>query len=206
MRVLHYLALLFVLPLSFATAFAQQPVDAFQIGSVSVPSSIDLSNVSSRDLCVNTYVFDKKDDSFVSCCTSILSPNQAYTMKTQIGPGTTGTIAPTSLTIKLVATAPVVIGSAKLCGLATPTSDDLVTGLRASVNGNSFTPSQLSNCVVTSPGQPCRTELLAMGLFCGFLKATGSGFGFCQETIPVQSSTSNEEKTAEMWQWSLFFH
>src|SRR5437763_1190280 len=100
-------ALLLVSLLFSASGFAQQPADAFQVGSVlnvPAPLSIDLSNASSRELCVNSYVFDKKDGNFVSCCSSLLSPNQAYTMSTRIGLAATGAAAPSSLTIKLLAT------------------------------------------------------------------------------------------------------
>lgn len=205
----HFSALFFVCMMFAARGFGQQPTDAFQSGSVTnlpAPASVDLSNSSSHDICVNTYVFDRKDNSFVSCCSSLVSPSQAYSQSMRLSSGTPGVAIPASLSLKLAATHPVTIGSAKMCNASPPTIEDLVTGMHASVNGVPFTETRLSTCVVTGAGQPCRNELEVLGLFCGIVQATGSGFGLCQSAVPVQDAASVEQKAAEMWHWLSYFN
>jgi hypothetical protein len=208
-RLLSLRALLLLSLSSTMIGFSQQPTDAFQTANVSnlpVPSSVDLTNLSSRDICVNTYVFDQRDNSFASCCSSLIAPNQAYSMSTRIVSGAVGVSAPNAVIIKLAATHPRTIGNAKICNPSTPDTDNLAGGMRASSVGTPFTQTQLSTCIATTPGQPCRTELAVLGLLCGMVQATGSGFGLCQEAVPLQGNNPDDLKAAEIWQWFLYFH
>jgi len=134
-------------------------------------------------ICANVYVYSP-DEEVVSCCSCPVTPNGLVSLSAKSdlinNPLTRGT--PTSIVIKLVATAPVggsCNNSALLAG--TPT---LVPGMAAwgttihantsaaagtyGVTETAFTPSTLTDA-----------ELARLAYGCGVVANVGSGFGVC---------------------------
>jgi hypothetical protein len=182
---------------------AQQPPDAFQIGTASnlytTDAIVNLTNASTSNICANTYLFNQ--DRFIACCSSLIKPQQQYVISAQnllpVSLSLDG--SPNSLTIKLLAST--TITGAQSCNPAWPdTVDKLATGLRASIQGVPFQQAQLSSCVATSPGHPCMTELQQLSLFCGFILANGSGFGICRQATAVATTQQDD-----LSNWLYFF-
>jgi hypothetical protein len=134
-------------------------------------------------ICVNVYAFDPTEE-IVSCCSCPVTPNGLVSLSAQkdlisnpLFPRT-----PTSVVIKLVATAPVggsCTGSALLAGspvlvngmLAWGTTVHTNTATAAGAYSVSETPFESSTL---SAGERAR-----LAYTCGFIGNQGSGFGVC---------------------------
>ena len=199
----HFRTLLFA-TMAAVAAYAQNPITAdspYQVRYASNltigDSVVNITNTGANGaglgfgtsaavtgaICVNVYVYDPSEE-VVSCCSCPVTPNGLVSLSAKgdliINPLTRGT--PTSIVIKLLATAPVggsCNNSALLAG--TPT---LVPGMAAwgttlhantsaaagtySVTETAFTPSTLS-----------AGELARLAYGCGVVANVGSGFGVC---------------------------
>src|ERR1019366_1619617 len=133
-------------------------------------------------MCVNVYVYDPSEE-IVSCCSCPVTPNGLVSLSAKLdlinNPLTRGN--PTSVVIKLLATAPVGGSCNNSALLAAPT---LVPGMAAwgttlhantsaaagtySVTETAFTPATLS-----------AGELARLAYGCGVVANVGSGFGVC---------------------------
>lgn len=183
---MRLLVLLFPLLLSAQ----QQPPDAYQIGTASnlwtTNTIVNLSNASTANLCLNTFVY-RNDNTFIGCCSTLLKPGQQYVMSTE-------NLFPTSLSFDLPPNAVAIklVGSTTLFGNGTcnpswpDTLDKLATGLRASIKSVPFDRLQLS-----------APELVQMSLFCGFIQANGSGFGICRSAAAVVPDQRDDQAYLE---------
>ncbi len=174
-----------------AAAFSQpitpQPPDAFQVnyaGNLPIGDSvvnITNSGDSGGSICVNVYAF-APDEQLVSCCACNVTPNglESLSDKNDLISNTLTPAVPSSIVIKLVATSP----SSGSCNAATPTANNLVSGLAAwgthlhplptapvtyGVSENAFLAKTLS-----------QSELSRITTYCGFIQAQGSGYGICR--------------------------
>jgi hypothetical protein len=200
---LHLRTLLFA-TMATVAAFAQNPITADSPYQVKYASNLNIGdsvvNVTNTGahgaglgsgtsasvtgaICVNVYVFDPTEE-IVSCCSCPVTPNGLVSLsaKNDLINNPLFPRTPTSIVIKLVATAPVggsCTNSALLAG--TPT---LVPGLAAwgttlhtntsaaagtyAVTETAFTPATLSD------GEQAR-----LAYTCGLVANQGSGFGVC---------------------------
>jgi hypothetical protein len=184
-------------------ALAQNPITAdspFQMRYASNLTAgtavINISNSGSRggvtlqagttasvggSICVNVYAFDPQEE-IVSCCSCPVTPNglASLTVQQDLLSNTLTGITPTSVVIKLLATAPVggtCNNSAASVGSETPVSGLLAWGttLHAATGVPAF-------ALTETPFTPARldpSELARLQNTCGFIAAQGSGFGVC---------------------------
>jgi hypothetical protein len=129
-------------------------------------------------ICVNVYTFDPAEE-MVSCCSCMVTPNGLNSLSTVSdlisNPLTLG--VPTSVVIKLTATAPV----AGMCNAAA--SGDFVPGLRAwgstlhqntVTGGYNVTESPFARAVLSG------SEISKDLSMCNFIQTNGSGYGICK--------------------------
>jgi hypothetical protein len=195
--------LLFVALTLSTVTFAQTvgPDDAFQVryaSNLTVGDSVvDLTNTGtsatagafgqiSGSICVNVYTFDPAEE-LISCCACSITPNglQSLSVRNDLIRNTLTPAVPTSVVIKLVATA----GGA--CNASSPTAGSLASGLRAWGTTIHALPTaqvpgpaaaQISFGITEtafSNGGLSAAELAHLTTFCGFIQANGSGFGIC---------------------------
>ncbi|MEP6715053.1 MAG: hypothetical protein ABJC09_05740 [Terriglobia bacterium] len=132
-------------------------------------------------LCANVYAFSS-DEQLVSCCSCPVTPNGLVSLsaRADLISNTLTPAVPTSIVIKILATAPV--GGSCTNSAAAVTTATLVPGLVAwgttvhaasagalAVTETSFRPATLS-----------AGELSRLGNLCNFILANGSGFGVCR--------------------------
>ncbi len=165
--------------------------DAFQVRSAANldkgDSFLNITNAGTMSgsdpagrICVNIYTFDPAEE-LISCCACSVTPNglASLSVRNDLVGNTLTAGAPASVTIKLLASTP----TGGTCNAASPTSANLVRGMRA-----------WSTAIHASTGIPLRydvtetpfavavlspSELAKLGSFCGFIQANGSGFGVC---------------------------
>src|SRR5207253_2529881 len=95
---------------SVTVAFGQPP-DAFQISTASnlniTDSFVNVTNASSGNICVNTYVFDSQKV-LQDCCSTLVAPNRLYyhSVRNDVISNTFTPAVPTSVDIKLLASTP----------------------------------------------------------------------------------------------------
>jgi hypothetical protein len=202
---LHLRTLLFATMAITVVAYAQNPITAdspYQVRYASNltigDSVVNITNTGANgaglgfgtsasvtgSICVNVYVYDPSEE-VVACCSCPVTPNGLVSLSAQrdliINPLTRGN--PTSIVIKLLATAPVggsCNNSALLAGSPTLVNGMLAWGTTIHTNQpvavpatyavteTAFTPATLS------AGEQAR---LAYG--CGVVANVGSGFGIC---------------------------
>lgn len=165
--------------------------DAYQIGYASNllvgDSYINLTNtgtVNGADpagrICVNLYAFDPAEE-MVSCCSCLVTPNglNALSVKQDLlgntlTPGIVG-----SAVIALLATSP--MGGS--CDAASPTIGTLVSGIRAW--GTTLHQSPVTGLFATTESAfqgsvASESEITKLTSYCGFMQASGSGYGICK--------------------------
>ena len=186
-----------------AAAFAQVTTDSpYQIRYASNltngDSYVNISNTGARggvtlqsgtsasvggSICANVYVFTP-DEEIVSCCSCPVTPNGLVSLSAQkdliSNPLTRGT--PTSIVIKLVASAPV--GGSCTNSAAAITTATLVPGMVAwgtTLHANTSAGAGTYNTTETAftPATLSASELSRLGTTCSFVLAQGSGFGVC---------------------------
>jgi hypothetical protein len=132
-------------------------------------------------ICVNVYAFSP-DEQMISCCSCPVTPNGLVSLsaKADLTSNTLTPAVPTSIVVKLYATAP--IGgscSSSASNPGEPTTAMLAwgttvhagaaAGSAAAVTETPFLPATLS-----------AGELNRLTQLCTFINATGSGFGICR--------------------------
>jgi hypothetical protein len=132
-------------------------------------------------LCVNVYAFSP-DEQLISCCSCPVTPNGLVSLSARqdLISNTLTPAVPTSIVIKLLATAPV--GGTCVNSAASPGA--LATGMVAygtTLHAAPTTPVTYS--VTETPFTPATLsagELTRLTSLCNFILANGSGFGVCR--------------------------
>jgi hypothetical protein len=161
----------------------------------------------SGSLCVNAYAF-AADEEILSCCSCPLTPNGLVSLSVQrdlLNNTLTGRAAPTSIVIKLVATAPPAAGvgtTANPCGTSASlvTVGNLVPGMVAwgtSLHANTSSVGTATYALTETPftvADPSAAELARLANTCAFIQAQGSTFGICNscELAGLGASASNQ--------------
>jgi hypothetical protein len=160
----------------------------------------------SGSLCVNAYAF-AADEEILSCCSCPLTPNGLVSLSVQrdlLNNTLTGRAAPTSIVIKLVATAPPAAGvgtTANPCGTSASlvTVGNLVPGMVAwgtSLHANTSTTTSTYSLTETpfTVADPSVPELARLANTCAFIQAQGSTFGICNscELAGLGGASSNQ--------------
>ncbi len=160
--------------------------DVFQIGiSTNLGQGNSYLNFTNTgafgNLCVNVYAFDSQEE-MISCCSCLVTPNGLNSLSAQqdLASNTLTPGVPGSLVIKLLASAP---SNAGTCNAASPTVSTLEPGLlgwATSLHQNTGTGTyQTTENVFQNVGLS-PSELAKLTSYCGFIKATGSGYGICK--------------------------
>jgi hypothetical protein len=134
-------------------------------------------------ICANVYAFSP-DEQMISCCSCPVTPNglRALSAQRDLISNTLTPAVPTSITIKLLATAPV--GGSCTNSAAAVTTRELVLGMLAwgtTIHAAPVTPVVYS--VTETPFSPATLsdgERFRLGTLCNFILANGSGFGVCR--------------------------
>lgn len=183
--------------LTASAAIAVAAVDAFQVRYVSnlnvSDAYINLTNVGlvngfdpAGRICVNVYAFDPAEE-LIGCCACEVTPNglNSLSARNDLISNTLTPGVPTSITIKLVANYPVDTAGARVgCNAAGVTGANLAPGMRAWASTVHALPTTPVTYGMTetpfSRAQLSTSELSKMSSYCGFIQATGSGYGICK--------------------------
>lgn len=185
--------------------------DGSVVTAASVKDTPDTTtNFKTGDICMNVYAFDAAEE-MVSCCACKITPNglASLSILQDVVSNTLTPFTPTSITVKLVSTTPMIQGSNPLsptesCNPSFPfglnsTAPITVTGttlpasplllqqnLAPSLHawGTTIDP-QPSGYGVTrtefsNATLALASELQRLTIFCGFVTSNGSGFGICK--------------------------
>jgi hypothetical protein len=160
----------------------------------------------SGSLCANVYAFNA-DEEILSCCSCPITPNGLVSLSVQrdlLNNTLTGRATPSSIVIKLVATAPPGAGIATSnnpCGTSgsTVTLANLVPGMVAwgtSLHANTST-SPTTYALTETPftvADPSAAELARLDNVCSIAQLQGSGYGICNscELAGLGASASNQ--------------
>ena len=118
----------------------------------------------------------------MSCCACEVTPNglNSLSARNDLISNTLTPGVPTSIVIKLLATAPV----AGVCNAGTATAARLAPGLRAWASTIHALPTTPVSYGMTetpfSRSQLSASELAKLTAQCGFIQANGSGYGICK--------------------------
>ena len=141
------------------------------------------------EICANVYAYSP-DEQLVSCCSCNVTPNalNSLSVKADLGTNTLTPIIPSSLVIKVIATAGGTACTASSAALAGTPPNVISQGLLAW--GTTI------HALPDLPGSPATTygvtetafsnaflspaELFRMTQLCTFIRANGSGFGICK--------------------------
>jgi hypothetical protein len=134
-------------------------------------------------ICVNVYIYDPSEE-IVSCCSCPVTPNGLVSLSAQrdliINPLTRGN--PTSIVIKLLATAPVggsCNNSALLAGAPTLVNGMLAWGTTIHANTAAAPGTYAVTETRFSNGTLSAAEQARLAYGCGVVANVGSGFGIC---------------------------
>lgn len=185
--------------------------DGSVVTAASVKDASDTTtNYKTGNICMNVYAFDAAEE-MVSCCACRITPNGLVSVSIvqDVLSNTLTPFLPSSLTVKLVATTPIILGSNPInptesCNPAFPYG--LNSGSPTTVTGNTL-PANLTTTQqnlapslhawgTTVEAQPTgygvtrvefsnatlglSSEIIRLSLFCGFVTSNGSGFGTCK--------------------------
>ncbi|MDQ2947628.1 MAG: ice-binding family protein, partial [Acidobacteriota bacterium] len=174
-------------------------------------SYINVTNAGTLDgrapagnICANFYTFDPAEE-LISCCACAITPNglASLSVRNDLTSNTLTPGAPTSVTVKLLASAVFGTGAAAGTNISATACDASAvgTGVIGPPNtGNILTRGMrawattlhLNTSVAPAPGRYQKTEtpfsvvelslseLAKLQQFCGFIQANGSGFGICK--------------------------
>jgi hypothetical protein len=134
-------------------------------------------------ICVNVYAFSP-DEQMISCCSCPVTPNGlvSLSVKTDLATNTLTPAVPTSVVVKLLATAPVGGSCSSSAASPGPTSSGLAawgTTLHANVifaNGGGYSQTETA----FTPSTLSAGELNRLTQLCTFINANGSGYGICR--------------------------
>ena len=200
---LHLRTLLFATMVSVA-AYAQNPIAADSPYQVKYASNlthgdsvINITNTGAHgaglasgttasvtgSICANVYVYDPTEE-VVSCCSCPVTPNGLVSLSAQgdliVNPLTRGN--PTSIVIKLVATAPVggsCNNSALLAGTPVLVAGMAAWGTTLHVNSSAAAGTYAVTETAFTPATLSPGELARLAYGCGVVANVGSGFGVC---------------------------
>lgn len=189
--------------LTAGAVFAQNPVAAdspFQVRYVSNlshgDSVINITNTGASstvalptqdgNICVNTYAFSP-DEQLVSCCSCLVTPDGLVSLsaRNDLISNTLTPAVPTSLVVKLLATAGTTVAGVTTCNAAAPGVPPVtgmvawgtsVTALRPGADATPYT-------ITETPFLPSslrEAEFVRITSLCGFIQTNGSGFGVCR--------------------------
>ena len=141
------------------------------------------------EICANVYAYSP-DEQLVSCCSCNVTPNalNSLSVKADLATNTLTPMIPSSLVIKVLATAGGTLCTSSTAALAGTGANVLVQGLLAwgttihllpvaggTVAGTyGVTETAFSNATLSG------AELARMTTLCTFIRANGSGFGICK--------------------------
>ena len=140
--------------------------------------NITNSGTSGGNVCANIYTFDPAEE-LISCCTCNVTPNglQSLSVLNSLISNPLTPAIPTSVTVKIVATA-------GTCNASAITSDSLAPGLLAWGTALHAVPTTPVTYGVTetafAPANLSLADFAHISSFCGFIQANGSGFGICK--------------------------
>ena len=133
-------------------------------------------------ICVNVYAFSP-DEQMISCCSCPVTPNGLVSLsaRNDLISNTLTPAVPTSIVIKLLATAPVggsCSTSAQLAGAPTlaPGMAAWGTTLHATPTAGTFATTETA----FTPASLSAGEFARLQGLCTFINANGSGFGICR--------------------------
>jgi hypothetical protein len=134
-------------------------------------------------ICANVYVYNA-DEEIVSCCSCPVTPNGlvALSAKTDLISNPLTPATPTSIVIKLLATAPVggsCTNSALLAGTPTIVSGLLAWGTTLHANTSAAAGTYSVTETSFSPATLSAGEEARLAYGCGVVANVGSGFGVC---------------------------
>jgi uncharacterized repeat protein (TIGR01451 family) len=181
------------------------PPDAFQVRYASNlgvgDSVIDITNTGASstiafptqngNICANAYVFSP-DEQLISCCSCVVTPDglASLSARNDLISNTLTPAVPTSIVIKLVASAGTVTAGVTTCNASTvtPASIALAAGLAAwgtTLHASPVTPGTPTGSfglteTPFSRGTLSPAELTRITTLCGFIGTNGSGFGVCR--------------------------
>jgi hypothetical protein len=183
---MHLRAKLTLAALAFSTAAFSQIVntatpDSFQVryaSNLNIGDSVInvTNNGATGNICVNVYTFDPAEE-LVSCCTCSVTPNalESISVRGSLTSNPLTPAIPTSVVIKLIASAGGACNASSVTGLA--------AGMRAWGTTIHALPTTPVSYGVTetefSKSDLSAAELAHVTTFCGFIQANGSGFGIC---------------------------
>jgi hypothetical protein len=159
-------------------------VNISNTGASMTSVSLGTSTSTTGTICANVYAF-AADEQIVSCCSCPVTPNGLVSLSAQrdlIANGLTPGV-PTSIVIKLVATAPV--GGSCSGAASTVATAALVPGMVAwgtTLHANTSAAAGTYDTTETAftPASPSAGELGRLATVCGFIQSgQGSGFGIC---------------------------
>jgi len=201
---LKLLTLTAVATLASVAAFAQNPITAdspYQVRYASNlnigDSVVNISNTGANGagvgsgtsasvtgaLCANVYVYNA-DEEIITCCSCPVTPNGLVSLSAQrdlISNPLTPAI-PTSIVIKLVATAPVGGSCNNSAGaIATATTVPGMVAWGTTLHANTSAAAGTYGVTETAftPATLSAGEIARLQNNCGFILAQGSGFGVC---------------------------
>jgi hypothetical protein len=130
-------------------------------------------------ICVSVYAF-APDEQMVSCCSCPVTPNGLVSLsaRNDLISNTLTPAVPTSIVVKLLATAPV----GGTCNSSAATGGDLVSGMIAFGTTIHASPAGAFQVTETPfiPATLSAGELARLTQLCMFINANGSGFGICR--------------------------
>jgi hypothetical protein len=140
--------------------------------------NITNSGTSGGNVCANIYTFDPAEE-LVSCCTCNVTPNglQSLSVLGSLISNPLTPAIPTSVTVKIVATA-------GICNASAIAPNTLAPGLLAWGTALHALPTTPVTYGVTetafAPASVSLEDFAHISSFCGFIQANGSGFGICK--------------------------
>jgi hypothetical protein len=171
-------------------AVGDSVVNLTNTGSYSSDPGVNGGSAQNGNICANVYAYSP-DEQLVSCCSCVVTPNglNSLSVNNDLASNTLTPIRPSSMVIKLVASAPNAAGS---CNAATVTragaANFLAPGLEAwgtNLHALPATAGSPAGTYGTTETPFLRAtfsdaELTRMTQLCAFIQANGSGYGICK--------------------------
>lgn len=176
-----------------SVAFSQNPIAAdspFQVryaanlGAAGAKVNITNTGASGGNICVNVYTFSP-DEQLVSCCTCSVTPDglSSIWVRGSLTNNTLTGVVPTSVVIKLIASAGNSCNAAVVSNLATGMAAWATTVHALPVTPGSPATTYGVTETAFAPSTLSATELARITSLCGFIQSDGSGFGICSGCI-----------------------
>ncbi len=196
------LAAIFSSVAAFAQITADSPFQVRYAANLTAPgeSYINITNTGANgasflgpgyggavgNICVNVYAFDATDEQLVSCCSCLITPDATANLgvKRDLTVNTLTGFAPTSVTVKLLATLAGTGGSGTSCtnsAAAVTATTTGVTGMAAWGTTIHLNPAGGYDTTETpfTPATLSAGEAASIGNRCANILGNGSGSGIC---------------------------